>query len=320
MEPSKMKQNERQQDKKQAPMLEIEDLTVAFSMYQRGFRKKELEVLHKLSLAVYSGEILAVIGASGSGKSVLAHALLGILPGNAEVQGQMRYEGRTLTSKEQERLRGREIAFIPQSVDYLDPLMRVGKQAAGVRGTREMQEKVFRRYGLAEAVGELYPHQLSGGMARRVLIASAEMEGARLIVADEPTPGLNEEMAMETMRNFREMADRGCGVLLITHDIDLALRSADRIAVFYAGTVVEEAWTEDFHTGKEALRHPYSRAFLDALPQNGFQPIPGFQPYAGNLPAGCLFKERCPMRSEECGGEIEMRELRSGKVRCVHAV
>lgn len=307
-------------NKNPVPVLEVEDLTVSFSMYERGLRKRELEVLHRLSLTVRTGEILAVIGASGSGKSVLAHAVLGILPGNASVQGQMRYRGNAFTRKEQEKLRGREIVLIPQSVDYLDPLMRVGRQVTGMRGRKERQREIFSRYGLAESVEKLYPFQLSGGMARRVLTASAEMEDSRLIVADEPTPGLNQELAAETVKSFRKMADRGCGVLFITHDIDLALQNADRIAVFYAGTVVEEAQAEDFREGTEALRHPYSKAFLDALPQNGFRAISGFQPYAGNLPKGCLFKERCPMRSGACEKEPEMRELRNGKVRCIHAV
>ena len=124
---------------------------------------------------------------------------------------------------------------------------------------------------------------------------------------------------METLIHFRELADQGTAVLLITHDIDLALHVADRIAVFYAGTVVEIAPKEDFLAGKDALRHPYSKAFLDALPQNAFQPIPGTQPYAGNLPTGCLFAERCPYRDEQCAGEIPLRTIRDGEVRCCHA-
>lgn len=309
---------EQKHEDRTVPVLEVEDLSVSFSMYQRGLRKTELEVLHRLSLSVYEGEILAVIGASGSGKSILAHAVLGILPKNAMMQGQIKYRGEPCGKKEQRRLRGKEIVLIPQSVDYLDPLMRVGRQVRGVQGKKEKQREVFRRYGLSENVEKLYPWELSGGMARRALISTAEMEEARLVVADEPTPGLNEEMAEETMRSFRQMADRGCGILLITHDIELAFRSADRIAVFYAGTVVEEAPAEDFRTGREALRHPYSRAFLDALPQRGFRPVPGFQPYAGNLPEGCLFADRCPMRSEACKGEIKMRKVRGGRVRCVY--
>ena len=117
---------------------------------------------------------------------------------------------------------------------------------------------------------------------------------------------------------FREMADEGRGVVLITHDIDLAVDFADRIAVFYAGTTVETAPAEDFRQG--ALRHPYSQALWRALPQNGFQPIPGFQPYAGSLPKGCLFAPRCPHRTAECeAAPPPVRTLRDGEVRCIHA-
>lgn len=302
-----------------SPVLTVEDLSVSFNMYQKGLRKNDLEVLHKLSLSVHAGEILAVAGSSGSGKSVLAHAVMGILPGNAGTEGRMFYNGQPFGEKEKRRLRGREIAFIPQSVEYLDPLMRVGKQVMGIRGTKERQKELFRRYRLAEDVERKYPFELSGGMARRVLIAAALMEDVRLVVADEPTPGLEQRMAREALHDLREMADRGCAVLLITHDIDLAFREADRIAVFYAGTVVETAPAEDFLAGKDALRHPYSRAFLDALPQNEFRPVPGFQPYAGNLPKGCLFADRCQKKSALCEGEIPMRRVRGGEVRCIHA-
>lgn len=301
------------------PILEVKDLCVSFSMYQRGLRKTSLEVVHKLSITVNKGEILAVVGSSGSGKSLLAHAVMGILPDNAKVSGEMYYKGEPLTERRQKQLRGKEIAFIPQSVEYLDPLMRVDKQVIGVNGTKEKQKSVFSRYQLEEKAERMYPFQLSGGMARRVLISTAVMHEPELIVADEPTPGLNLEMAMETLNNFKELAEQGCGVLLITHDIDMAFHVADKIAVFYAGTTVEVAPVKDFIDGKEALRHPYSKAFLDALPQNEFKPLEGFQPYAGNLPSGCLFSERCPMRSDVCAGEIQMRTLRNGEVRCVHA-
>ncbi len=305
-------------DKKVQPLLEVEGLTVSFSRYDRGWNKTDLEVIHSLDVTVNAGEILAVVGSSGSGKSLLAHCILGILPGNAKVSGEMAYKGKPLTEKRQKKLRGHEIAFIPQSVDFLDPLMKVGAQVKGVRGTDEKMREAFQRYGLDEKTAELYPFQLSGGMARRILISTAVMEEPELIVADEPTPGLDLAMAMETLNHFRELADKGCGVLLITHDIDLALNIADRIAVFYGGTTVEICPAADFKAGKDALRHPYSKAFLDALPQNDFKPISGTQPYAGRLPKGCLFADRCPRRTAECGGEILMRDVRGGKVRCVH--
>ena len=300
-------------------LLQVEDLVVSFNMYSKGLQRTELEVIHSLSLSVHRGEILAVVGSSGSGKSILASAVLHLLPRNASVGGHIRYRGEELDPKGWEALLGREIAYIPQSVDYLDPLMTVDRQVMGVRGTRQRQRQLFRQLELGELVEKMYPFQLSGGMARRALIASAMMEEPQLIIADEPTPGLDVSMAMETLRYFRRLADQGAAILLITHDIDLALEVADRIAVFYAGTVVETAPREDFLAGKEALRHPYSRAFLDALPQNGFHPIPGTQPYAGDLPSGCLFADRCPWRDEKCSGEIPLRQVRKGEVRCVHA-
>lgn len=304
---------------KKEPLLKVENLTVSFSRYDRGWNKFDLEAIHSLDAEVFAGEVLAVVGSSGSGKSLLAHSILGILPGNARVSGCMEYRGSELTPQRQKALRGEKIVFIPQSVDFLDPLMKVGKQVKGVRGTVEKMKWVFHRYRLNGEVEEMYPFQLSGGMARRALIAAALMESPDLIIADEPTPGLDPEMAVETMKTFRELADQGCGVLLITHDIDLALQAADRIAVFYAGTTVEVCPASDFEKGKGALRHPYSKAFLDALPQNEFKPIAGTQPYAGKLPSGCLFADRCPKRTESCGAQIEMRTLRGGKVRCVHA-
>ena len=301
------------------PVLSVDDLIVSFRMYDKGIRKRNLEVIHSLSLNVGKGEIVAVVGSSGSGKSVLAHGVLGLLPRNAVQTGSIRYMGEPLTDARRKKLLGREIAYIPQSVDYLDPLLKVGSQVRGVYGTRERQQELFRQFQLSPEAEKMYPFQLSGGMARRVLVSSAVMETPELIIADEPTPGLDLQMAMETLIHFRTLADQGSAVLLITHDIDLALHVADRIAVFYAGTVVEVAPKEDFLAGRDSLRHPYSKAFLDALPQNDFKPIPGTQPYAGNLPSGCLFADRCPWRDDGCAGEIPMQTIRNGEVRCIHA-
>ena len=300
-------------------ILSVDDLVVSFSMYKGLFKKENLEVVHSLSLDINEGEIVAVVGSSGSGKSLLAHAVLGLLPKNSTISGKILYEGEELTDEKRSELLGRKIVFIPQSIDYLDPVMKVGKQVQGVYSTKERQEELFKKYKLDKSVEDMYPFQLSGGMARRVLVSSALMEMPRLIVADEPTPGLSVDMAMETLKHFREIADKGAGVLLITHDIDLALHVADRIAVFYAGTIFEIASTKDFLEGRDALRHPYSKEFISALPQNEFKSIEGLQPYAGELPKGCLYASRCPYVSEKCQGNIPMRDLRGGKVRCVNA-
>ena len=313
---------------KEDTLLEIHDLSVSFQMYSSGVHTSELlrtthqenlQVISDLYLTVRPGEIVAVAGSSGSGKSLLAAAILGILPPNATVQGHLHYKGQPLTGQLQRRLRGTEIALVPQSVAYLDPLMKVGKQADGHRRPRptSQRKKLFSRLSLPEETERMYPFQLSGGMTRRMLVSTALLCDAQLIIADEPTPGMSLEQAMEALRMFREMADQGKAVVLITHDIDLAFSFADRIAVFYAGTTVEIAPASSFRAGPEKLHHPYSQALWRALPQNGFQPIPGTQPYAGNLPKGCLFAPRCPYRTKQCEQSVpQIRETEGGAVRC----
>lgn len=306
---------------KNETILEIHNLSVSFRMYESGLEQKELKVISDLHLTVRPGEIVAIAGSSGSGKSLLASAILGILPENATVNGHLHYKGEQLTPERQRVLRGTEIALVPQSVAYLDPLMKIGAQADGHKKPKPTQQRkrLFERLNLPECTEQLYPFQLSGGMARRVLVSTALITDAQLIIADEPTPGMSLDQALEALKMFREMADEGKAVILITHDIDLAFEFADRVAVFYAGTTVETAPAADFKAGPDALRHPYSKALWRALPQNGFQPIEGFQPYAGHLPQGCLFAPRCPYKTEECEKEVPpVREIRGGEVRCYH--
>ena len=255
------------------PILETEHISVSFRMYDRGFSQYDLHVITDLSVTVHEGEIMVIVGASGSGKSVLAHAILGILPSNAIIGGKMVYEGQVLDDALRRQKVGSEIIMIPQSVTYLDPLMKVGRQVRGLKGSRELQQQAFARYSLRDSVASMYPHQLSGGMTRRVLISTATITDARLILADEPTPGLSADIAKETMRNFRELADEGRGILMITHDIDIALEVADRIAVFYDGKTVDVVNRDAFVAGGDALRHPYTRALWAALPQNGFRNV-----------------------------------------------
>ncbi|WP_053361724.1 ABC transporter ATP-binding protein [Bacillus sp. FJAT-27251] len=305
------------------PILEVENLSVTFSQYTSGLKERKIRAISNLSVTLEQGEVLAVVGASGSGKSLLAHAILGILPANADTAGNIKYCGETLTAKRTESLRGGEIALVPQSVGYLDPLMRVGNQVrTAVRNGKPAQEqrKVFKRYKLKSFVEKMFPFELSGGMARRVLLSTAMVSGAKVIIADEPTPGLDPEALNEALLNLRELGDQGCAVMLITHDIDSALRIADKIAVFYAGTTVEIAPAKDFTGDGERLRHPYSKALWGALPQNGFTPIPGSQPHSTDLPNGCLFASRCEKATKECHqAQPDLRELRNGKVRCIHA-
>lgn len=261
-------------DQKKETLLEIHDLSVSFRMYDSALEQRQLQVISDLHLTVRPGEIVAVAGSSGSGKSLLASAILGILPGNATVRGHLHYKGQELTPQMQAKLRGTEIALVPQSVAFLDPLMKVGRQVDGHRKPYpvEKRRELFRRFGLPEKTEKLYPFQLSGGMARRVLVSTALIADAQLIIADEPTPGMSLEQALEALQMFRELAQEGKAVILITHDIDLAFQFADRVAVFYAGTTVETAPVADFLAGPEALRHPYSQARGGRCLRTAFSP------------------------------------------------
>ncbi|NLV17797.1 MAG: ABC transporter ATP-binding protein [Syntrophomonadaceae bacterium] len=302
-------------------ILQIDNLSVSFTQYERGLRQIDLKVIHNLNVSVHEGELVAVVGASGSGKSLLAHSILGILPPNCNASGNIIFDGELLDAARIRQLRGKEIVLVPQSVSYLDPLQKVGLQVRKGRNDkhiRRKQEELFSLYDLPEDTGGLYPFELSGGMTRRVLLSEAMMGNPRLIIADEPTPGLHLEAAQNAMSHFRQFADQGQGVLLITHDIDLALKVADRIAVFYAGTTVEEALVTDFQS-IDTLRHPYTKALWRALPQNGFHPFPGNQPYVKDMPKGCPFGPRCHQFTPECEEDIPEHIIRCGTVRCIHA-
>lgn len=302
-------------------ILKIENMSISFTQYQKGLRQVELPVIRSLELEVKAGEMVAVVGSSGSGKSLLAHAVLGILPYNASMGGKMIYRGEELTGKRIEQLRGNEIVMVPQSLSYLDPLVKTGTQIRKGKkdsASRQKLREIFKRYDLREEVEEKYPFELSGGMSRRILISTALMENPSLVIADEPTPGLDLKMAKRAMGHFRELADMGAGVLVITHDLELALEVADKIVVFYAGMTVEEANIPDFST-EQTLRHPYTKALWRALPQNGFGFIEGSQPYVKDMPEGCPFAPRCSQCGEECKKEIPYQSLRGGKVRCKKA-
>lgn len=299
-------------------ILSVEHLMISFSQYERGWRKTQLRVIRDLNIQIKEHEIVAVVGSSGSGKSLLAHAVMGLLPANASWKGRIAFEGEELTGRRLRELRGNRLVLVPQSVSYLDPLMKVGGQLRKGRkdeASRTRSREVLGRYGLGEETEKLYPFQLSGGMTRRVLISTAVMEKPRLVIADEPTPGLHISAAKRVLSHFREIADEGAGVLLITHDLELALKVSDRIVVFYAGTNVEEAAAADFEK-EERLRHPYTRALYRAMPGHGFEADSGFQPYVKDLPAGCPYGPRCSLRDQGCMEEIEYRAYEGGMVKC----
>ena len=303
-------------------ILDIRNFSIAFEQYEKGLKKTKLSTIRELDVTIHEGEMVAVVGSSGSGKSLLAHGIFGIQPYNATLGGEIYYDGELLTEKRKAELRGNEIVLVPQSVAFLDPLMKIGPQIR--KGKKDKDSKIkldgiFKSFHLKEEVQELYPFEMSGGMNRRVLVSTALMGNPRLVIADEPTPGLHMDMVRRVMSHFRQMADDGAGVLLITHDLEQALEVADRVVVFYAGTTVEDADVKDFEK-EEMLRHPYSKALWRALPQNGFQFIDGVQPYVKDLPEGCPFGPRCEKCTEECKGKIAYRKVRDGRVRCIHAV
>lgn len=306
------------------PILSVRDLEISFSQYTKGLKRVDLKVINNLDIDLYKGEILAVVGSSGSGKSLLAHSILGILPDNATTKGRIIYKNKELDEKRKEKLRGREIVFIPQSVNYLDPLMEVGKQVkisiSDKKNASGIVRNIFKKYNLDEKVEKYYPFQLSGGMARKVLLSSALVSDCEVIIADEPTPGLDEESLNEALKDFRDLADEGCALLIITHDITSALKIADKVAIFYAGTTLEIANVQDFNNNGENLRHPYTKALYNALPNKRFTPIKGSQPLSSELPKGCIFYDRCNKRTPNCESvNPEMKEVNKGKVRCFNA-
>lgn len=305
-------------------LLDVKNVSISFIQYTQGLNQRDLKVITDLTLDISEGEILAVLGSSGSGKSLLAHAIFGILPENANLNGEIRYNGRLLSQKDKEEIRGKDIALIPQSVNFLDPLMKISDQAIGHTENEDekkaklaKQREIFQKYNLGPEVDEMYPFQLSGGMARRVLVSTALLSKPKLVVADEPTPGLDQETVKETLNHFRQMKKDNVGVLLITHDINAALDVADRIGIFYSGYVIEIALKEDFSGDGENLLHPYTKALYKALPKNGFVLTEGHQPLHGEIPVGCPFYDRCDSPLEKCNRERpNLIDVGNKKVRC----
>ncbi|WP_407391241.1 oligopeptide/dipeptide ABC transporter ATP-binding protein [Methanobrevibacter sp.] len=285
-------------------LLEVDNLSISFTQYVQGLVRHDSKVISDLTIDVDEAEIVAILGSSGSGKSLLAHSILGILPYNANVTGEIKYKGNILDQEMKEKIRGKEICLIPQSVNFLDPLMKVSEQAIGeCQDEKEHAEKkirqreIFARYGLDESVDDLYPFELSGGMARKVLLSTALIGDPDLLIADEPTPGLDAQSVKETIEDIKNLKEHGKGVLLITHEIDVALKTADRIAIFYSGYVIEINNVGNFKNVDNVL-HPYTKALINSLPRNGFKLTEGVQPLE-DLP-GCPYWENCPIRLDKC--------------------
>ncbi|MDA4889873.1 ABC transporter ATP-binding protein [Streptomyces sp. MS2A] len=279
---------------------------------------------------VAAGECLALIGESGCGKSVLASALLGLLPGNAQTAGRALLGDLDLLAADERTfartVRGRLIGLVPQSpAAHLTPVRTIRSQVeetvaelTGVRGRtalREAAEAAAERAAFPVDHLDRHPHELSGGLAQRAATALALVGDAPLLLADEPTTGLDRDLVDHTVDELRRHVDKGGSraLLMITHDLAAAERIADRVAVMYAGRVVELADATAFF-GTPGPRHPYSRGLLDALPDRAFAPIPGLPPELGALPDGCAFAARCDRASDACATLPPLR----GEVACHH--
>ncbi|MEV8629352.1 ABC transporter ATP-binding protein [Streptomyces sp. NBC_01268] len=296
-------------------VLSVRGLTVRFRL--RGGRGVAAVTDADFDLA--AGECLALVGESGCGKSVLASALLGLLPGNAETAGSALLDGTDLLAADERTLartvRGRRVGLVPQSpAAHLTPVRTVRahleetvRALTGTprRGRRGAAEAAAERAAFPAGHLDRYPHELSGGLAQRAATALALIGDAPLLLADEPTTGLDRELVDRTADELRRHADEGKALLLITHDLAAARRVADRVAVMYAGRIVELTSAARFF-GDPGPRHPYARGLLDALPEREFTPIPGLPPELSDLPDGCAFAPRCARATSACAVRPEL--------------
>jgi len=277
--------------------------------------------VNEVSLRIAAGESLGLVGESGSGKTMLSLALMGLLPPGARVSGEAQLVARggtknlrALQESEWREVRGREIAMIFQEpMTSLNPVMRIGAQVAEAiqaheRGaaSADVRRRTLEALRLA-AVPEAemragqFPHQLSGGLRQRAMIAMALAAGPRLLIADEPTTALDvtvQKQILELLQKLRR--ELQLGLLFITHDLGVVAQVADRIAVMYAGRIIEEGPAREVLT---APRHPYTQGLLKASPtleRAKLTPIPGSVPALAALPTGCAFEPRCDLRRAEC--------------------
>ncbi|MGW4161314.1 ABC transporter ATP-binding protein [Streptomyces sp. NPDC004788] len=317
-------------------VLTVRGLTVRFHL--RGGRTVAAVTDAAFDLA--PGECLALVGESGCGKSVLASALLGLLPRNAETEGTAWLAGGTpagdgsgaldllaaderaldLLAADERTLarvvRGRRIGLVPQSpAAHLTPVRTVRahleETVRALTGTPRRARRAAAEAAAERAafpVGHLdrYPHELSGGLAQRAATALALIGDAPVLLADEPTTGLDRELVDRTADELRRHVDTGKALLLVTHDLAAARRVADRVAVMYAGRIVEIAPAARFF-GRPGPRHPYARGLLNALPEREFTPIPGLPPELSRLPEGCAFAPRCARATGACAARPDLR-------------
>lgn len=299
----------------EAPLLEIRDLHV--NIAGSG---EDTEIVRGVSLELRLGEILGIVGESGSGKTMTALSIVGLLPDGARVRtGSIRLEGQELVHAPRrllDRLRGVRMAMVFQEpMTSLNPLMRVWRQvaeplilhrAASKRSARHQAEDELRQVGIPDAARRAtsYPHEFSGGMRQRAMIAAALIAQPKLMIADEPTTALDVTVQAQILRLLRDSErSEGNAVIFISHDLAVVSRLCDRIAVMYAGRIVETGKTTAL---LNSPRHPYTRALLNALPTDRTPPrerlpaIAGEPPDLASLPPGCPFAPRCPFKADRC--------------------
>ena len=302
-------------------MLKVSDLCVSFRTEQGIVRAVE-----HMSFEVAEGEILGVVGESGSGKTVSLLAVMGLITDpNAIITGSIQYRGRELVglpSKEMRKLRGREIAMIFQDpMTALTPVYTIGWQIAEQILAHEKISKAAAWQRVIDLLAEVnipnpadavhrYPHQLSGGMRQRVVIAMALSCNPALLVADEPTTALDVTVQAQILDLIAKLRrNHGSAIVFITHDMGVMAEIADRMMVMYAGRVVERGSKQELFLSP---RHPYTQALLDSIPPlSGIRPkrlrsIPGSPPNLLNRPSGCAFAPRCPQRFEPCSGDPKL--------------
>ncbi|WP_249977050.1 ATP-binding cassette domain-containing protein [Vreelandella olivaria] len=259
-------------------MLHIDQLTLQLPYYRRWWQRDWATCFENISLTILPGEVHAIVGASGAGKSLLAYTILGLLPEGAKTNGQLFFQSEPLTPARQQRLRGRELALIPQSLNALDPLARSQRQVswAALRAGQpkatawQSAHQALTHYQLDEHAQRAFPHELSGGMARRVLTAMAHVSHANLIIADEPSVGLDPQQRDRVLMALKALADQGKAVILITHDLRHALPIADNVTIMRQGLCVETTTTAAFQGHGDALHSGYAKALWHALPDNAF--------------------------------------------------
>ncbi len=302
-------------------LLEVKQLTT-------GLGTGGPEILSGVDLHLEAGEVLGVVGESGSGKSMLALSLMGLLPPGVSVRGgDIALQGQSLLALDaatMRALRGKDMAMIFQEpMTSLNPVMRVGQQLGEVlrwhtdlRGAQARQEAIdlLQRVEMPDAQRQIdaYPHELSGGMRQRVMIAMALAGKPRLLIADEPTTALDVTIQAQILDLMRKLqVDNGMSVLLITHDLGVIAEMSDRVAVMYAGKVVETGSALDIF---DRPAHPYTRGLLASRPRiaagaSWLSTIEGTVPALGQMPAGCSFAPRCPLAQPACGVVPALREV-----------